>query len=322
MAMAERWEDLVESLRSLGANWTIYTAMGSLALYLVGYLSLRFHLTVLGVGTDIDVLDERYIFAGARFLINVVYSVPILLLLALGLITPIYLPYRLLPASIRGRIRGFVGRQWARIWAWWFAGNRLTLTGIIISLVMIQFVMRQCYFFSNLLLSQKPPDPKWLRDLLVDEAGAPSSLYFTGLVAGTVITGGFFLAARNIQSQPPFYRLLRGLLAFLVAAQLLLLPVNYGILIDNKMMPKVANLGGNRDLEKGQEAWLIWEGKEGMTYLIRNRGNGKEQRALLTLSRKDTKEIKITGYDRILWVLFGDQPKRTGLPQASEEDER
>ena len=45
---------------ALGSNWTTYTVVGSFLLYVVGYLALRFHLTAIGIGTDLAVLDERY----------------------------------------------------------------------------------------------------------------------------------------------------------------------------------------------------------------------------------------------------------------------
>ena len=75
--MADLGSELSDKLKELGANWAVYSALGSFALYLLGYLSLRFHLTVLGVGTDLAVLDERYLFAGTRFLVYVVSSVPL-----------------------------------------------------------------------------------------------------------------------------------------------------------------------------------------------------------------------------------------------------
>ncbi|HEX4947971.1 MAG TPA: hypothetical protein VFZ34_14965, partial [Blastocatellia bacterium] len=63
---------LTAQLKEFAGSWAKYSALGSFALYVVGYLALRFHLTVLGVGTDLAVLDERYVFTGARFLIYTV----------------------------------------------------------------------------------------------------------------------------------------------------------------------------------------------------------------------------------------------------------
>ena len=89
--------------------------------------------------------------------------------------------------------------------------------------------------------------------------------------------------------------------------KLLMLPVNYGILIADKTIPKVANLGNQKPLKVAEDAWLVWEGKDGVTYLVRGRQAGKEQRTLITLPRSDVKEIKIIAYDPILRVLFAER---------------
>ena len=74
--MADLWQDLGDKIKGLAAAWTAYTALGSFTLYLLGYLTLRFHLTALGISTDLAVLDERYLFAGAKFLVYLVSSKP------------------------------------------------------------------------------------------------------------------------------------------------------------------------------------------------------------------------------------------------------
>jgi hypothetical protein len=58
----------------------------------------------------------------------------------------------------------------------------------------------------------------------------------------------------------------------------------------------------------GQQAWLVWEGKDGVTYFQRkNEGN---VRSLITLPRVDVKQTEITGYDPIVPVLV---PEKEGL---------
>ena len=74
--MADLLDDLGARISALGSNWTKYSVVGSFVLYVFGYLAVRFHLTAIGVGTDLAVLDERYLFAGARFLVYLVSSVP------------------------------------------------------------------------------------------------------------------------------------------------------------------------------------------------------------------------------------------------------
>ena len=102
-----------------------------------------------------------------------------------------------------------------------------------------------------------------------------------------------------------------------------MLPINYGILIaGNREMPRVAGLGGKEKLGEGQVAWLIWEGKEGITYLIKEGGNGSNRRTLITFSRKDIKKIQITQYDPILRILFGEQKKQALQKREPGKKER
>jgi len=50
---------------------------------------------------------------------------------------------------------------------------------------------------------------------------------------------------------------------FLAAVQMLLLPINFGVLIVDQSLPRVAALGAGRSARR--EAWLVWEGKDGAT---------------------------------------------------------
>ena len=143
------------------ASWALFTGIGSFVLYLFGYLSLRFHLSVLGVDTGLSVLDERYLFAGAQFLVYLVTSAPIALILVV--IARWFL--RLVrPASLSG-------------------DRKAILAGIVFSIVLVQFVMRQCLLFANLLLQHEMPPPGWVQALLLDDTGILQPLYFSFLLA-------------------------------------------------------------------------------------------------------------------------------------------
>ena len=292
-----------EQPKALPGNWATCSAIGSFALYLLGYLALRFHLTVLGIGTDLVVLDERYLFAGAKFLVYLVMSVPIVVLVALVLGTPMYLLGRLWLGPLRTEA-GDVSASWQRLGGWWSVPGRASLIGIVVAVVLIQFVMRQCFLFSNLLLEQELPPPVGLQAVLLDTSGGLASLYMAGLLLGIALTGGLCWVARRGIGHTRWSRCLVRLLAFLVAVQLLLLPVNYGILIVDKTMPRVVDLGNQEPLEESQQAWLIWEGKDGVTYLVRNQTGGQHARQLITLPREAIKRIALTAYDPILRLLF------------------
>ncbi len=286
--MADTIEALAAKLKELAGSWASSSALGSFALYVVGYLALRFHLTALGVGTDLAVLDERYLFTGAKFLIYLVSTIPIVALAALPIAAIVWLLGRLIPANAREKI----GRRLSN-------PELLAILGVVIAVAMIQLVMRQCFEFSNLLLADTQPASRQWRVMLSREDYV-RALYFGALIAGVVVTGALLLAARSRTEQTTRSRFLTGLLALLVAIQFLLLPVNYGVMIIDKLLPRVADLGGVEQLKEGQEAWLVWEGKEGTTWLVR----GEDKRWLVTLPQKDLKKTVIFRYDPILRCIF------------------
>jgi len=330
-------QDFAEKVKAIVGSWPSYAALGSFTLYFLGYLSLRFHLTAFGVGTDLGVLDERYLFAGAKFLVYIVTTVPIVLLLALllsvfvlAIIGLLRVPYRRLPGNARVKVERLINSQ--RLKGWLRSSNVLSITGIVVSLILIQFVMRQCFHFSNLLLAESLQEPDWigsiltdeglLRSILVNEGGSLSAaLYFGAMLTGVTVTVVLFLCSlksrkqiletKGNEAQKVAPGLLVALLGFLVAVQILLLPVNYGILVMDKVLPRVADLGGKEPLQMSQKAWLVWEGHDGVTYLVRGTEQNSNQRRLVTLSKNDLKRTEIIRYDPILRCLFVEH----GCPQ-------
>lgn len=290
--MGELLEDLNQRIKALGGDWTKYTVVGSFLLYVLGYLSLRFHLTAIGIGTDLAVLDERYLFAGARFLVYLGASVPIVvvILLPMGLI--VWAAIRLTPKRIGERGR-----------AWVLQPTRLVVLGIVFTVIVIQAVMRQPFLFSNLLLARDlSAGPDWLARLLLDDR--LMLIYFSLLVAACAVPIAILARLRNAEAQDRPAAFATGLLACLAAVQVLLLPINYGILVADKTMARVATLG-ERSLGDGEEAWLVWEGKDGVTFLVRDQNR---KRTLVTVPRAEVKRMEILGFDRILPVLFAPRP--------------
>lgn len=292
--MAGQFDDFLTKVTSVTGKWPSFTAFGSFFVYLAGYLALRFQLSTYGVATNLDVWDERYLFAGSRFLVYLVSSVPNVLLIVIVLWLVFFLLSRLLPADLRGRITQ--GLQ-----AWANKPNSMSVLGTLLAVALIQFVMRQCFAFGNLLLRQELPQFGWINGILLTGDGN-RSLYFSGLVGGTLLTGVILLfATRAGPTTTSFSKALRGLLAFLLAVQFLLLPVNYGILIASQQLPRVAEVPGEERLATGEQAWLVWDSKEAMIFLTRR---ADDKRSLLTVPRKETK-TNIVGYDAIFRVLFG-----------------
>jgi hypothetical protein len=194
---------------------------------------------------------------------------------------------------------------------------------VVLAVLMVQFVMRQCFLFSNLLLAPHLPPPAWLGALLLAPTDDLRALYFAALVAATALSAGLLWGSQRCGPQPGWSRCLHGLLGVLVAVQGLLLPVNYGILIADKTVPRVANLGDQKVLAPGQEAWLVWEGKDSMTYLLRQRRSGQDVRALVTLPRSEIKRLEMTSYDPILTVLFaGPFPQAFSRPPQGTQEKQ
>jgi len=285
--MADLLRDLSQKVKALGADWSKYVVVGTGVLYLVGYLALRFHLTVLGVGTDLAVLDERYLFTGGRFAVHLLTSLANVIFVALLLL----LLGQAVPARVRAR-----ARKWIRNPA------RAAAVGIVLAIALIQLVMRQCFGFSNLLVADHLPDsPGWIAALMLRDS---PSLYFDALVAGLVVTAALLWSARAAQPPaPPAPPLAVALLGVLLAIEAVLLPVNYGVFIVDKSLARVTAVG-DKALADGEQAWLAWEGKDGVTWLV-GRGKGPARRTLTTLPRADVKRIEIVGYDRIFPKLFG-----------------
>src|SRR6267143_4242341 len=130
--MAEPWDDFTANLGSLTGKWTAYAAFGSFLLYLLGYLTLRFQLSTYGVAINLDIFDEKYLFAGCRFLVYLASSVPNILVIILVLGGIGYLPYKLVPVSFKDRLK---------YWASAFCSKpiRLPLLGVVLGVLSIQF---------------------------------------------------------------------------------------------------------------------------------------------------------------------------------------
>jgi len=289
--MAELWNEIAEKVGNLAGKWTSYAALGSFLLYLAGYLTLRFQLSTYGVATNLDVFDEKYLFAGCRFLVYLVSCVPDILVIILPLAAIAYVPYKLAPASFKERAGRWVSELWA-------PPARLPLLGVVAGVAMIQFVLRKVFGFGNLLLRKNLPQ-EWLSSVLL-ASDLNLSLYFNGLVAGVLITGAIlFYVLRRDGARNGASDLFVGILVFLVAVEFLLLPVNYGVLISTQQLPRVAEVSGEK-LPDGTRIWLVWDSKDVLTYFARDPG---DQRMLISVPRKDSK-VKIVGYDDIFCELF------------------
>jgi hypothetical protein len=184
----------------------------------------------------------------------------------------------------------------------------LALTGVVLSVVLIQLFMRQCFFFENLLLKPTLPGPPWLQSVLLNGDNGLQVLFFSGIVVGNVISGGFLALAVRNGAQTAWSRLMIGLLTLLVATQFLLLPVNHGVLVAEKTVPRIASVDGLGTSGGEQQIWLIWEGKESVVFLVQYKDGTGKNRTIVTLPRSKVGRMQIAQFDPILKILFG-QPR-------------
>lgn len=301
--MDDIWKLITEKAKGFREHWAVWSVIGSGALYLLGYLVTRFQLTMLGIGTSLDVLEEKYFFAGAKFLVYLLATLPSLVLLLLPVALMFWITIKLFRLAGGKRGNASLDAASTRFRQWWGNPVRLRVAGIIFSVVVIQFVMRQCFRFSNLLLARALPEPHWLQTLLLESGDERTAVFFAGLTGAALITAGFYAAARSMPSQGFAGKALEVLLALLLAVQVLLLPVNYSYFVANKSFPRVPAIGGEK-LEVGRTAWLVWETDKAATFLVGSQTNLYEDRALVTVPAKEIEKIQITAYDPLLQVLF------------------
>jgi hypothetical protein len=262
-------------------RWALFTGIGTFLLYFFGYLALRFHLSVLGIDTGLSVLDERYLFTGAQFLVYLVTSLPLALFFVF--------------------VARWLGRRFFRRFL--HRPAHAIILGIVLSAVLIQFVMRQCLPFTGLLFRSRLPEPEWMQALLLDDTGALQPLYFTVLLA--FILGQIWTLFQDARWKTWSWPAPNWVLALFVLIQFLLLPVTFGILIENQNVPKVTTMDGKEMLKSNVQAWRVWEAKDSVTFFVRRWDKDREtRRALLTLDKKNIEKTEISGQDHLLRALY------------------
>jgi len=213
--MAEPSIGLGNKLGSIAGKWAGYSALGTFLLYLFGYLALRFQFYAYGVSTNLDAFDEKYLFAGCRFVLFLTLTLPNILLILAVVLLPLHCLYRVTPFSWRSRLNAPVSHWFSRPYP-------LRLVGCVLALLLIQLLLRQCTLLSNLLLAEHPPE-SWISSVL--RAGDfAQKLYFAGLMLGTGLSAGILVCALRAPTPPgAVSTCLTALLVLLVAVEFLLI---------------------------------------------------------------------------------------------------
>lgn len=314
------------------AHFTVYTAMGSLLLYLIGYLVLRFRLAALGIRLDIPLLEGQYPMTGAMFLFQCLTRLRPWRLLSLFVFFLLSYVLRVLisrwnSAGIvrtkRSRAQLLSALLWRRMGSWWSDPFVVALIGMALGATLAVW-MAPCLYFDNLLLQTLPPN-EWhvgapLQDILFDESDDALWGNILWILAGIVVTTCLFMRAnRLVLTAMPFPRLFVKFLGFVLVIDVLLLPVFYGILGAGRQVIQSDFLEVPGDLKAGQRAWLIWPGNEWFTYLVCDRTHCQESRVLVSVPKRQIKRIEIKKYEKnLLRSIFPNRGRpRSGIVSAA-----
>ncbi len=238
--------------REIVDKWAGPAGLGSFVLYLLGYLSFRFHFSALGLPFEWNVIDERYFFAGARAAVNLAAALP----LGLGLLILTYLPLSWLWCRLGGDSWPFFRR----------ASNRAAVS-VLFCLLALSAVFFAC--LDLLPLSSNAAKGTWLSGkflahMKAGESGWPDALLgFEIFLLG--VAGALYRWSES-QTLDPWPGFLRTANAGLLILMILLLPVNYGI-VTERYTGFPAQKIGEEAVGEGRHAWLVSESKEWLHYM-------------------------------------------------------
>ena len=253
------------------------------AMYLCGYLVIRVRMNVLGIPADVSGLDERYLFAGANFIVYVVLALNRLLQIVVVLAAVAVIPLALawwvaLSRSRRDRLATWSARMSPPI------GLVAALGAIALSFAMIG--MAEPWWSDHDLLFAPQ-----LSERAATIAGShdSTSWIFMEYLAASIAAGvGTLIAA--------WAGVRRSVLVAAFAAlalQLLSLPMLYGALSADTFQPKV-------QLTDGSTGWIVWEGPASITLFV---DTGRP--TLIRRSKQDSQSpLTIIGFERILHRLI------------------
>lgn len=277
------------SLSAKVKDFSTYAGVGTILLYFFGYLALRFHITALGIVTDLGVLDERYLFAGARFVVFLAFCLP--------LVTMIGVPAVLLARLVSNRLRPV----WKQRMAKEFRRPAVLLwISLVLALTMIQTWMTACLYMLNLPLAGRLPGPPWLNELLTKHDSIDLTFFFIELLLSGAAVCWPVIAASRLPLDSHGLKALFSTAAILAVLTVLLIPVNFGMVLMPYSMQRTTAIG-KAPLAAGQQGWLLWEGKEWMTYFVKSSGGV----SVVAVPVKEIDRIEVKGSDSLFDVLDG-----------------
>jgi hypothetical protein len=278
-----------DSLAARLKDFSAYTAVGSFLLYLFGYLALRFHITALGVVTDLNVFDERYLFAGAKFFVMLGFCLPFLALIGVPAALLVRFLSRRLPPHARKRVSDTLRRPAILLWF-----------SLLLALLVIQIRMNACLSLANLPFATRPPEPAWLGELLRTHDTIDLTAFFAELLLYAAVVCWPVIAASRLPLPSGGLKTLFAAASVLAVLTVLLVPVNFGLVVMPYQMARTVGTG-KTPLAPGQQAWLLWEGKEWMNFLTRSAAGV----SVVAIPVKEIDRIEVKGSDSLFDVLYG-----------------
>lgn len=178
-----------------------------------------------------------------------------------------------------------------------------TIVGICFSVWALGRGSMLCFRLTGLPLFDGLPSVPGLLNSVMKSDLHPAN-YFIIIVLQTAVTGLFLtVLGPYLKWRDPFGGSMGALLVLLFAFQVILLPVNHGMVVTTlpQSIERAEDLGAARPLKPGEEAWLLWPGRktEGVTFLVRYWADEKPVRKLVTVKTDQIKRLAIIGDDKL-----------------------
>lgn len=285
-------------------------------LYGAGFLATRAHLNMLGVWTGVPILNEAYLYQGGLFFLNSIFSLASVIALVVSGLVVLYVLKIICSSILRGlgklseRILGVerIKRLKTRITAWFarrsrsFSSNipRKTLWLTLLTLILVFSVpvfYGRALSLQNLLFQTKeatkhiPGLARWFQQNLFEGRQEILGFYYGWLIVGTWVTG--FLLGYVLQNKHPGHKILQIALGAIFVTQILLLPLNYGILIRPTIYPRAYV---NTHETSGEEVWLLFETSEDLIVYQDN----PQKKGIYTMKKSEVKGLRIMDHKNIL----------------------
>jgi len=142
------------------------------------------------------------------------------------------------------------------------------------------------------------PEPPWLESLLISHDPVDQSWFFIGIVSLAAVVCGLVFRASRLKIDTAGLRLLFGVAVVLAVLCVLLVPVNFGAVLMPYSMGRTTHVG-KATVEPGRSAWMLWEGKEWITYYVKSGVSN----SVVAVPVKEIDRIEVSGSDSLFDIL-------------------